>query len=144
MPYNGIIYSDEFDEYVPYYKGVPFIMHSPAESLETVEMETLLSVRGAIPAQRREDAKLILINRLYLPCINNIPGLTDHKRRDSTIILFGSYLDYETVGKTVKPTFGTGLKLIFPNGGRICFTVDHLLEHPLHIKNILAYTVALC
>jgi hypothetical protein len=117
-------------------------MHSPAESLETTEMETILAARGAIPSQRPEEAKLILIHRLYLPCLNNIPCLTDYKRgAGAVILLFGSYLDYETVGKEVKPTFGTGLKEIFPNAGKICFTVDHLLENPHHIKNILAYTV---
>jgi hypothetical protein len=142
MPYNGFLYSDKFDACVPYVEGFQFRMHSPAESLETTEMEVLLSKRGGIPTPKLHPKMTVLIHRLYQHILNYIPGLTDYKRMDGKILLFGSNLDYETVGESIRPTFGVGINEIFPNGGRICFTVDHLVENPQHIKSILAYTVS--
>jgi hypothetical protein len=108
-------------------------------------METLLGARGAIPSKTVESGMLILIHRLYLPCLNFISGLTDYKRSPNTkLIMFGTYMDYEAVGNEVVPTVGTSLKEVFPNAGRICFTIDHLLENPQHIRNVLAYTVDTC
>jgi hypothetical protein len=141
MPYNGILLSENIDSYIPHMKRNPYVLHSPQESLETDEMETILSTRGAIPAQERDRAVLVLIHRFYQPCLNYIPFLTDHKRRGAEIMLFGSFLDYEIVDDFAKPVFGSGISKIFPNGGRICFTIDHLLEQPQHIKSVLAYTV---
>jgi hypothetical protein len=142
MPYNGILYCDKFDACIPYAKGFQFKMHSPAESLETTEMEVLLGKRGGTPTPTLQPKMTVLIHRLYQHLLNYIPGLTDYKRINAKIILFGSYLDYETFGESVRPTFGIGIKEIFPNAGRICFTVDHLVENPQHIKSILAYTVS--
>lgn len=143
MPYIGILLSENIDSYIPYVKGIPYVLHSPQESLETDEMENILNTRGAIPSQERDKAVLVLIHRLYQPCLNYIPALTEHKRRGAEILLFGSYLDYEMIDDFAKPVFGSGISKIFPNGGKICFTVDHLLENPQHIKSILTYTVNL-
>ena len=141
MPYSGILVSENIDSYIPYMKGLPYALHSPSESLETDEMEMILRTRGCILAQQRERAALVLIHRLYQPCLNYIPGLTEYKRRNADIILFGSYLDYEIDDNWVKPVFGSGLSKIFPSGGRICFTIDLLLEDPQHIQTILAFNV---
>jgi len=141
MPYNGVLLSDAINNLIPYVKGVPYVLHSPGESLETVEMETILATRGAVRTSHAEAAKLVLIHRLCLPCLNYIPGLTEHKRRAADILLFGSYLDYEIMDYTVHSTFGSGISKIFPNAGVICFTMDHLLEQPLHIRHILVYSV---
>jgi hypothetical protein len=141
MPYNGLLLSDDIDLHIPYLKGRPYLIHSPAESLETYEMEHVLATRGAILSSEPKEASLILIHRLYQPFLNYIPGLTEHKRRQTDILLFGSYLAHELVGGTVMPVFGSGITKIFPHGGIICFTIDHLLENPLHIKSILAFNV---
>lgn len=141
MPYNGILLSESLDSYIPHMKGYPYVLHSPSQSLETDEMENVLSTRGHIPSQERDKAKLVLIHRLYQPCLNYIPGLTEHKRRNADILLFGSYLDFEMIDHSMKPVFGSGITRIFPNAGKICFTMDHLLENPQHIKSILMYNV---
>jgi hypothetical protein len=123
-------------------RDVPYTIYSPPGSLETVEMENILHTRGAIPAKQIKDTALILIHRLYKPCLNYIPGLTEHKRtRNAEILMFGSYLDYEWDGIGVNPVFGSGVSKIFPHAGVICFTIDHLLVNPQHIKSILAYNV---
>lgn len=141
MPYSGLLLSDTINELVPYMKGVPYVLHSPIESLETTEIESILATRGSIPAVQRHGAKLVLIHRFYLPIFNYIPSLTEHKRRAAEILLFGTFLDFEMVDGTAQPTFGSGISKIFPNAGVICFTIDHLLENPQHIRHILAYVV---
>jgi hypothetical protein len=141
MPYNGILLSENIASYIPHMKGLPYVLHSPAESLETDEIENILNTRGAVSTLHREKAQIVLIHRLYQPCLNYIPALTEHKRRSADIFLFGSYLDYEMRDCSVKPVFGSGMSRIFPNGGRICFTIDHLLENPQHIRNIIMYNV---
>jgi hypothetical protein len=141
MPYNGILLSEDIDSYIQYMKGFPYVLHSPPESLETVEIENILSTRGAVQTSQREQARIVLIHRLYQHCFNFIPGLTEHKRRNADILLFGSYLDYEIVEHSVKQVFGSHISKIFPGGGRICFTADHLLENPQHIETILKYNV---
>lgn len=142
MPYSAILLSDSIDSYIPHLRNMPYVIHSPPESLETDEMETILATRGAIPSEERHLAGLVLIHRSFLPCLNFIPDLTEHKRRNVDILLFGSYLDYEIQDGEVKSVFGSGVSKIFPNAGVIVFTVDHLLEHPQHIKSILAYNVS--
>ena len=141
MPYHGILLCENINSYIPYMKRLPYVLHSPSESLETYEMENILYTRGAMPSPQREKAILVLIHRLYQPCLNYIPSLTEHKRRNADILLFGSYLDYAMEGDTIKPVFGSGISKIFPNAGMICFTIDHLLENPQHIRSILAYNV---
>jgi hypothetical protein len=144
MPYNGILLSDAIGDFIPYLKGVPYIMHSPTESLETYEMESILATRGAVMTNQGEVPKLVLIHRLFLPCLNYIPGLTDCKRHGAVdFLLFGTYLDYDTVDDAVQPTCGSGIHKIFPSSGIICFTITHVLEAPLHIRQILAYRVRL-
>jgi len=144
MPYTGLLLSEAIDEAIPYMKGYPYVLHSPVESFETVEMENILATRRAVPATDQKAARLIVIHRLYAPCLNYIPSLTRHKRNAETnILLFGSYLDYEMVGDMLKPTFGSGITKIFPRGGIVCFTMDYLLENPQHIKRALAYVVVL-
>jgi hypothetical protein len=143
MPYTGILLSGAINKMIPYYKGRPYLIHSPPDCLETIEMETILATRGAKPSVRSEDANLILIHRLYLPILNYIPGLTDHKRSKGQghFALFGSSLDYETVDDTVQPIFNFGLQLIFPYGGVICFTSAVLLESPQIICPLFEYLV---
>lgn len=145
MPYSGILLSDDINKVIPYLKGRPYLIYSPAECLETIEMETILATRGARPTARREDASLILIHRLCLPIINNIPGLTELKRGKTYghFLLFGSSLDYETVDDTAHPVFDFGLEFIFPHSGIVCFTSPVLLEHPLFIIPLLEYVVVL-
>ena len=142
MPYNAILLSDSIDLYIPHLRNMPYVIHSPPSSLETDEMETILATRGAVPSKERHLAGIVLIHRSYLPALNHIPDLTEHKRRNVDILLFGSYLDYEMIDGQVKPVFGSGVSKIFPNAGLICFTIDHLLENPQHIKSILAYNVS--
>ena len=144
MPYSGILLSEDINTFIPYMRNIPYVMHSPPDSLETDEMENILNTRGAIPASHTKDAALVLIHQLYRPCLNYIPGLTEHKRaRNAEILLFGSYLDYEWDGTGINPVFGSGMKKIFPSAGIICFTIDHLLENPQHIRTILLYNVSL-
>src|SRR5579859_532583 len=123
MPYNAILLSDSIDSYIPHLRHLPYVLHSPSESLETDEMETILATRGAVPALERQPAGLVLIHQSLLPCLNYIPDLTEHKRRNIDILLFGSYLDYEMEDGVVKSVFGSGVSRIFPNAGLICFTV---------------------
>jgi hypothetical protein len=140
MPYTGLLLSDDLNKYVPHLKGLPYIIHSPAESLETDEMEMILATRGARPAAKREDAVLVLIHRLLLPILNNIPGLTEHKLIKNPlgqIMLFGSYLDYEMVDDIVQPVFDFGISPIFPASSVVCFTNALLLENPQYVKPIL-------
>jgi hypothetical protein len=129
-------------------------------------METFLYSRGGHPSSEPTKASVIVINRLYQSCLNYIPHLTALKRRqvhwqqkgkmksqemqpktpdkyqEVEIYLFGSYLDYQMEGDTMKPVFGNGLTRIFPGGGIICFTIDYLLEYPQHIKSIISYNVS--
>jgi hypothetical protein len=145
--------------------GYSYVLHSPPASLETDEMETFLYSRGGHPSSEPTKASVLLINRLYQSCLNYIPHLTTLKRRqldwppkakpksqevphktqgkfqEVEIYLFGSYLDHQMEGDTMKPSFGNGLTRIFPGGGIICFTIDHLLEYPQHIKSIISYNV---
>jgi hypothetical protein len=140
MPYTGILLSDDINNYIPHMKGLPYIIHSPAESLETAEMEMILSTRGARPAVKREEAVLVFIHRLLLPILNNIPGLTKHKaikNQFGRIMVFGSYLDYETVDDDVQPVFDFGMSQIFPSGSLYCFTTAVLMENPQFVKSIL-------
>lgn len=141
MPYNAILLSDSIDSYIPHLRDLPYVLHSPSESLETNEMEMILAARGAIPALERQPPGLVLIHRSLLPCLNYIPDLTEYKRRNIDILVFGSYLDYEVEQGEVRSVFGSEVSKIFPNAGLISFTVDHLLENPQHIKYILAYNV---
>jgi hypothetical protein len=128
-------------------------------------MENFLYSRGGHPSSEPTKASVVLINRLYQSCLNYIPHLTTLKRRvldwppkpkpksqevppktqgkyqEVEIYLFGSYLDHQMEGDTMKPVFGNGLTKIFPGGGIICFTIDHLLECPQHIKSIISYNV---
>ena len=142
LPYNAILVSSSFDSLIPRCRDKPYAIHSPAESLETQEMEAILATRGLVPSPVREEARIVLIHRSYLHCLNYIPDLSEQKRRyDTEILVFGTYLDYEMEDCQVKSAFGSDVLKIFPNSGRICFTVDHLLENPQHIKSILAYNV---
>jgi hypothetical protein len=142
MPYTGLLLSDSIDEAIPHLKGYPYVLHSPVESLETVEMENILATRRAVVAAEKSDGRLILIHRLYLPYLNYIPSLTQHKRQPETnLFLFGSYLDYETVDDRLQGIFGTGITRIFPGGGFICFTIDYLLENPQHMNSVFSYVV---
>jgi len=142
LPYNAILLSSSFDSLIPRCRDKPYAIHSPAESLETQEMEAILATRGFIPSPVREEARIVLIHRSYIHCLNYIPDLSEQKRRNDTeILVFGTYLDYEMQDCQVKSAFGSDVLKIFPKSGRICFTVDHLLENPQHIKSILAYNV---
>jgi len=130
-------------------------------------METFLYSRGGYPSSDPTKASVVLINRLYQSCLNYIPHLTALKRRqlswppkvkskgpeaqsktlskyqEMEIYLFGSYLDYQMGGGSMKPVFDNGLTRIFPGGGIICFTIDYLLECPQHINAIISYNVSL-
>jgi hypothetical protein len=142
MPYTGVLLSDSIDEAIPNIRGYPYILHSPVESLETQEMETILATRKAVRAIGINDPRLIMIHRLYLPYLNYIPFLTKYKRHDTSIFLFGSYLDYEMVGDRLQPVFGSGITRIFPGGGIVCFTMDYIREHPQHLQRIISYVVS--
>jgi hypothetical protein len=140
MPYTGILLSDDINRYIPHLNGLPYVIHSPAESLETAEMEMILATRGARPTGKRENAVLVFIHRLLLPILNNIPGLTQHKlckEKYANIMVFGSYLDYEMEDDVVQPIFDFGMSPIFPSGTLVCFTTALLLENPQYIKAML-------
>jgi len=143
MPYNGILISEKINSFLPQLRNMPYFVYSPPESLETIEIHQIMATRKAVLTHIRE-AVIIMIHRLYQPILNFIPSLTEIKcagKKD--IFLFGSYLDYETVDGNVAGVFGSELMKIFPSGGRICFTMDHLLENPLQILRILEYTVCI-
>ena len=169
LSYNGLdsyIKDDEHHQFSWYQKGgYSYILHSPPASYETEEMEAFLYSRGGYPSNEPTKASVVLINRLYQYCLNYIPHLTTLKRRqlswppkvkskgheaqsktqdkyqEMEIYLFGSYLDYQMEGGTMKPVFDNGLTRIFPGGGIICFTIDYLLVCPQHMKSIISYNV---
>ena len=141
MPYNGILLSENIHNLISHEKRYRYILHSPLESLETAEMENILHTRWATPVEKPEESSLVLIHRLYQPCLNYIPMLTEHKRRNADILLFGSYLGFETNDNSLEAVFGSGISKIFPNAGRICFTLDHLFENPRHTDAIFSYSV---
>ena len=145
--YNGILLSEDLPREIPFDRQTRYVVFSPPESLETIEIERILASRGAHQAvAQKGQAGLVLIHRIYTPCFNYIPGLTDLKRLPggTNIFLFGSYLDWEEVDDEVVQLYGFGCMKIFPGAGIICFTMDHILEDPHHIKSILAYNVYSC
>lgn len=166
LSYNNLesyIKDDEHHQFSWYHRaGYSYVLHSPPESLETDEMEAFLYSRGGYPSDQPTKASVVLINRLYQHCLNYIPNLTalkrrlldwppkvkskiheaPHKYREVEIYLFGSYLDYQMEGNTMRPVFGNGLTRIFPGGGIICFTIDYLLVCPQHIKSIISFNVS--
>jgi hypothetical protein len=120
-------------------------MFAPLESLETLEMKQILAARKAEAStfDKTPSAPLVFIHRLYSHVLNYIPQLNDMKlhKKETQFVMFGSYLDWENVDGQLKSTFSSRMVNIFPNGARIVFTMDHLLEDPLHILKILEYVV---
>jgi hypothetical protein len=133
--------SEKIDTYLPPLRWTPYILYSPPESLETLEMQQIMAARKAVPSDN--GAAFVMIHRFYQPILNFIPVLTDFKREKTEFYLFGSYLDFEIVDDKAQSIFASEPTKIFPNGGRICFTMDHLLENPLHILKIVEMMVVI-